>query len=80
MDLRIVGRLAAAALALESLAIAGRVLEGGEAGLNRPLRAAPAAGGGRERCRGAHHPADHERAKAGRLRLPIHAPIVRLAP
>ena len=66
LGLRIVGRLAAAALALQGLAVAGRVLEGGEARLDRTVRAAPAArrgeGGG-----GAEQPADHERAEAARL-------------
>jgi hypothetical protein len=66
MDLRIVGRLAAAALALQGLAVAGCVLERGEAWLDRAARPASTARGG-ERCRGAEQAADYERAQAARL-------------
>jgi sugar/nucleoside kinase (ribokinase family) len=64
-----------AALALERLAIARCVLEGGEARGCLP-GARPLAAGGGKGCGGADEAADQKRAQPPRLRLPVHATIV----
>jgi ribokinase len=64
----------AAPLALERLAVAGRVLECGEPRLDGPL--ATLAAHGREHRGRADEAADQERTQAAGLRLPVHATIV----
>ena len=54
------------AVATRDTELAGRVLEGSEARLDRAARPTSAARGG-ERCGGAEQAADHERAQAARL-------------